>query len=50
VRRNGNLVSELIGDLLNPRNATPNPVHRQWVNFLSLQQEAGQMEETYCVS
>jgi hypothetical protein len=40
VRRNGNLVSELIGDLRNRRNAAPNPVHRQWVNFLSLQQEA----------
>jgi hypothetical protein len=40
VRRNGNLVRRLIGDLRNPRNAVPNPVHRQRVNFVSLQQEA----------
>jgi hypothetical protein len=40
VRRNGNLVSTLIGDLRNLRNAVPNPVHRQRVNFVSLQQEA----------
>ncbi|HEX7881898.1 MAG TPA: hypothetical protein VF499_04075 [Afipia sp.] len=40
MRRNGNLVSRLIGDLRNPRNAVPNPVHRQRVNFVSLQQEA----------
>jgi hypothetical protein len=38
VRRNGNLVTRLIGDLLNPRNGSANPVHRQRVNFKTLQQ------------
>lgn len=43
VRRNGNLVSRLIGDLRNPRNAVRNPVHRQRVNFASRQQEAARV-------
>jgi len=38
VRRNGNLVTRLIGDLRKARNVTANPVHRQRANLLSLQQ------------
>jgi hypothetical protein len=38
VRRNGNLVTRLIGDLLNRRNGTANPVHRHSQKMLLHQQ------------